>query len=76
MNGSKLTGSVNQPTKKWKDISIFMTKESQQRVDGIKLHQQVVEVWHCGDHMHFLDNVVQIQLWFHKPDFKKAQHFG
>ncbi len=58
---------------KWKDISVFMTQEAQQWVDGIKLHQQVVEVWHCGNHMHFLDNVVQIQLRLHEPGFRSKQ---
>lgn len=45
-----------------------MAEEAQQRVDSIELYQQMVEVWHCGDHVHFLDDVVQIQLRLHEPD--------
>lgn len=59
----------------WKDISVFMTEEAQQWVDRIKLHQQVVEVWHCGDHVHFLDNVIQIQLRLHEPGLKRSKNF-
>lgn len=61
---------INSPSQK--DISVFMAEEAQQWVDGIELHQQVVEVWHCGNYMHFLDDVIQIQLWLHEPGFKKG----
>lgn len=50
-----------------------MTEEAQQRVDSIQLHQQMVEVWHCGNHMHFLDNIIQIQLRLHEPGLKSPR---
>lgn len=50
-----------------------MAEEAEQWVDGIELHQQVVEVWHCGDHVHFLDDVVQIQLRLHEPGLKEQE---
>lgn len=53
-----------------------MTEEAQKGVDGIQLHQQVVEVWHCSDHVHFLDNVVQVQLRLHEPGLEERDILG
>lgn len=51
-----------------------MAQEAQQWVDGVKLHQQVVEIRHRRDYMHFLDDVIQVQLWLHKPDQKQKEN--
>ena len=50
-----------------------MAEEAEQWVDSIELHQQVVEVRHCGDHVHFLDDVVQIQLGLHEPGLRSKK---
>lgn len=58
-----------------KDISVFMAEEAQQWVDSIELHQQVVEVRHGGDHVHLLDDVVQIQLSLHEPGLRSETYW-
>ena len=50
-----------------------MAQQPQEGVDCVQFHQEVVEVGHGRDHVHLLDNVIEIQLRLHEPVEKEAR---
>lgn len=44
-----------------------MSKQPEKRLNSIQLYQKVVQVWHGGHHVHLLNDVIEVQLGFHKP---------
>ena len=44
-----------------------MSKQPEKRLNSIQLYQKVVQVWHGGHHVHLLNDVIEVQLRFHKP---------
>lgn len=55
-----------------KDISVFVAQQAKQRVHSIQLHQQMIQLRDGGDHVHLLDDVIQVQLRLHEPTGRRS----